>query len=130
MWSHKPISFDDKLCGKPDYIVAQKSPLGKPIFEKPFLITIEAKKDDFIAVWGQALAEMVAIQKLNEFSSHQTVFGIVANGKFWEFGKLKGNGFTKNIKPYSLAELEKLFGALNYIFHQAELELEIIDRQN
>ena len=73
---------------------------------------------------------MVAIQKLNELSPNKTVFGIVANGKFWEFGKLKGNVFTKNIRPYSLADLEKLFGALNYGFHQAELELETIEHQN
>jgi hypothetical protein len=127
LWSHKPISFDENLCGTPDYIVAKKSPLGKPIFEKPFLITVEAKKDDFIAGWGQGLAEMLAAQKLNDISGDRTIFGIVANGKLWEFGKLKGNVFTKNIKSYSLAELEKLFGALNYVFHQAELELEAID---
>jgi hypothetical protein len=127
LWSHKPISFDEKLCGTPDYIVAKKSPLGKPIFEKPFLITVEAKKDDFIEGWGQGLAEMVAVQKLNDLSDDRTVFGIVSNGQFWQFGKLKGAIFTKNIKSYALADLEKLFGALNYVFHQAELELAAID---
>jgi hypothetical protein len=127
LWSHKAIVYDEKLCGTPDYIVAKRSPLGVEIFEKPFLITVEAKKDDFIEGWGQGLAEMVAAQKINDVSDSQTVFGIVANGKLWEFGKLKGTTFTKNIKLYGLADLEKLFGALNYVFHQAELELAAID---
>jgi hypothetical protein len=127
LWSHKPISYDEKLCGTPDYIVAKKSPLGKPIFEKPFLIAVEAKKDDFIEGWGQGLAEMVSLQKLNDFSDDRTVFGIVSNGQLWQFGKLKGAVFTKNLKPYGISDLEKLFGALNHVFHQAKLELEAIE---
>jgi hypothetical protein len=127
LWSHKPIAYDEKLCGAPDYIVAKRSRLGIEVFEKPFIITVEAKKDDFIEGWGQGLAEMVAAQKLNHFSADRTIFGIVSNGQFWEFGKLKGNAFTKNMKPYTIFELEPLFGALNYVFHQAELELEAIE---
>jgi hypothetical protein len=38
-----------------------------------------------------------------------------------------GNVFTKNMKAYSISEIEQLFGALNYVFHQAELELEAMD---
>jgi hypothetical protein len=127
LWSHKPIAYDEKLCGTPDYILAKRSPYGKEIFEKPFLITVEAKKDDFIEGWGQGLAEMVAVQKLNELPETQTIYGIVSNGKLWEFGKLQGKIFTKNMKSYIVSELEQLVGAVSYTFHQAEIELDAID---
>ncbi len=127
LWSHKSIEYDAKLCGTPDYILAKRSPLGVEIFEEPLFVTVEAKKDDFIAGWGEGLAEMVAVQKINGFSDSQTIFGIVSNGQLWQFGKLKGNLFTKNMKAYSISEIEQLFGALNYVFQQAELELEAID---
>jgi hypothetical protein len=127
LWSHKSIAYDEKLCGTPDYIVAKRSPYGKEIFEKPFFIAVEAKKDDFIEGWGQGLAEMLAVQKINELPATQTISGIVCNGKFWEFGKLQGNVFTKNTNSYVISDLERLVGAISYTFHQAELELEAIE---
>ena len=122
LWSHKAIAYDEKLSGVPDYILAKRSPLGKEIFEKPFFIVVEAKKDDFIKGWGQCLAEMVAINKLNG-AKNQKVFGIVSNGQLWQFGQLKGNIFNRNIRAYSIYELENLLAAINYIFQQCELEL-------
>jgi len=122
LWSHKAIAYDEKLSGVPDYILAKRSPLGKEIFEKPFFIVVEAKKDDFIKGWGQCLAEMVAINKLNG-AKNQKVFGIVSNGQLWQFGQLKGNIFNKNIRAYSIYELENLLAAINYTFQQCELEI-------
>jgi hypothetical protein len=130
LWSHKALTYDEKLCGVPDYIVASRSPLGKEIFEKPFFVAIEAKKDDFVRGWGQCLAEMVAIQKLNERPEQQTVYGIVSNGQLWQFGQLKGNLFTRNFKAYTIYYLEQLFAAINYVFVQCELELEAIAASN
>ena len=63
LWSHKAIAYDEKLSGTPDYILAKRSPLGKEIFEQPFFVTVEAKRDDFIKGWGQCLAEMVRLAK-------------------------------------------------------------------
>ena len=84
LWSHQPLNFDDKLSGVPDYILAKRSPLGKFVFDKPYFIIVEAKKDNFTEGWGQCLAEMVAVQKING-DLKQAVFGVVTNGKFWEF---------------------------------------------
>ncbi|NET54837.1 MAG: hypothetical protein F6K47_01095 [Symploca sp. SIO2E6] len=128
LWSHKAITYDEKLSGIPDYILAKRSPLGKEIFDQPFLVTVEAKKDDFIKGWGQCLAEMVAINKLNA-AENQTVFGIVSNGQLWQFGKLKGSIFNKNIKAYTVYDLEQLLAAINYIFQQCELEILINRRE-
>ena len=124
LWSHKAITYDQQLTGIPDYILAKRSPLGKQIFEKPYFVAVEAKKDDFIKGWGQCLAEMVAIQKLND-QSEQTIFGIVSNGQVWQFGKLKGNLYTREINNYTISDLERLYSAINYVFSQCELEIEI-----
>jgi hypothetical protein len=122
LWSHQALTYDQRLCGIPDYILAKRSPLGKEVFEYPFFAAVEAKRDDFIKGWGQCLAEMVAIQKLNN-SLSQTIFGIVSNGQFWQFGKLKASLFTKNKKSYTISDLGSLLSALDYIFAQCELEL-------
>ncbi len=126
LWSHKGLTYDERLCGVPDYLVAKKSPLGKEVFEKPFFVAVEAKRDDFIKGWAQCLAEMVAIQKVNQQPEQQTIYGIVTNGQFWQFAKLKSNSFTREIKFYLLSDLDKLFAAINYIFLECQRELEML----
>lgn len=123
LWSHQSLIYNDKLSGFPEYILAKRSSLGKVIFDKPYLLLVEAKQDKFDEGWGQCLAEMVAAQKLNE-NPELVVFGIVSNGKIWQFGKLTGETFTKNITFYSFQDLDKLFAVVNYIFQQCELQLD------
>lgn len=65
---------------------------------------------------------MIAAQRLNS-ELPISVFGIVSNGSTWEFGKLEADIFTKNITPYSIYELDKLFSVVNYLFQQCELQL-------
>ena len=130
LWSHKSIRYDEKLYGIPDYILAKRSPLGKEVFETPFFVTIEAKKDDFVKGWGQGLAEMVAIQKINTTQKIKRVFGIVSNGQLWQFGQLSNNHFMKNIQAYTVSDLDKLLSAVDYIFSQCVLELEAIEQSD
>ena len=122
LWSHQPLIYDEQLSGVPDYLLAKRSPLGKVVFDKPFFVAVEAKKDDFTEGWGQCGAEMVAVQKINA-TDKQNIFGIVSNGKIWEFGKLSDRSFTKNIKIYRLSDLDELFAAINYVFEQSQLQL-------
>jgi hypothetical protein len=122
LWSHQSLTYDENLSGFPEYILAKRSPLGKVVFDKPYFLLVEAKQDKFEEGWGQCLAEMVAAQKLNG-ESPITVFGIVSNGKVWQFGKLEGSAFTKNISFYSIQDLEKLFAAVNYIFSECASQL-------
>ena len=96
--------------------------MGKVVFDKPFFVAVEAKKDDFTEGWGQCVAEMVAVQKINE-TEKITIFGIVSNGKIWEFGKLSDRSFTKNIKIYRISDLDELFAGINYVFEQCQLQL-------
>lgn len=122
LWSHEPLKYDEDLSGVPDYLIAQKSPLGKLVLEQPYLMVVEAKKDNFTEGWGQCLAELVAAQKLNGNHFEQTLFGIVSNGEIWEFGKLVGQQFTQNSDFYVIKELDKLGGVLNYLFEQCKLQ--------
>ena len=122
LWSHQSLNYDEKLSGFPEYILAKRSPLGKVVFDKPYFILVEAKQDNFEAGWAQCLAEMIAAQRLN--GEYQIIiWGIVSNGATWQFGKLEDNKFTKNMTPFTIYELDKLFAAVNFIFKQSELQL-------
>lgn len=122
LWSHQSLNYDEKLSGFPEYILAKRSPLGKVVFDKPYFILVEAKQDNFEAGWAQCLAEMIAAQRLN--GEYQIIiFGIVSNGVTWQFGKLEGEIFTRNITPCTIYELDKLFSAVNFIFKQCEIQL-------
>jgi hypothetical protein len=123
IWSHQLLTCDEVLSGYPEYILAKRSPLGKVVFDKPYLLIVEAKQDNFDWGWGQCLAEMVAAMRLNEGNAI-SVFGIVSNGINWEFGKLEGNNFTHHPAPYSIFELDKLFSVINYLFQQSEIQLD------
>ena len=123
LWSHESLTCDENLSGLPEYILAKRSPLGKVVFDKPYLLLVEAKQDKFEEGWGQCLAEMIAAQRLNQ-DLQMIVFGIVSHGDRWQFGKLEADSFTRNITLYSIQELDKLFAAVNYIFRQCELQLD------
>jgi hypothetical protein len=122
LWSHEALNCDIKLSGFPEYILAKRSPQGKVVFDKPYLLLVEAKQDKFEEGWAQCIAEMIAAQRLND-ELQVTIFGIVSNGATWQFGKLEDQIFTKNITPYTIYELDKLFAVVNYIFQQCEVQL-------
>ncbi|NEP56340.1 MAG: hypothetical protein F6K31_04860 [Symploca sp. SIO2G7] len=113
-WIQKSISWDDVLSGTPDYIFSTKSELGKTVFEKPIIIVVEAKKNDFEQGWGQCLAELVASQKINE-NVQRPVYGIVTDGNLWQLGRLEANVFTRNIENFTIDKLSRLYGALDYL---------------
>jgi len=126
-WIQKSISCDDILCGTPDYIFSGKSELGKTVLEKPIVIILEAKRNDFEQGWGQCLAELVASQKIND-DAECTVYGIVTDGNLWQFGKLEKNCFFKNKENFTVDKLSLLYGALNYVVQAAEMTKSITGR--
>ncbi len=119
-WIQKSISYDNILCGTPDYILSEKSELGKTVLEKPIVIVVEAKRNDFEQGWGQCLAELVASQKIND-DAGSAVYGIVTDGNLWQFGKLEKDCFFKNTENFTVDRLSLLYGALNYVFQAAEM---------
>lgn len=120
IWSHVALSSDETLTGYPDYFFSKRSPLG-PVRDKPYVLFVEAKKDDFDAAWGQCLAAMLAAQKLNEHSE-RSVFGGVSNGRIWYFSKLQEKKLTQDPRAFTIDELSDLFAALNFLFQQAKEE--------
>lgn len=114
-WIQKSITYNEKLNGTPDYMIATKSALGKTVLELPLVVLVEAKRNDFEQGWGQCLAELIAAQKLND-NAAQTVYGIVSDGELWKFGKLLQDTFTGNLEGFTVANLPRLFGALHFIF--------------
>ncbi len=117
-WVQKALMVDERLNGTPDYLIGTRSALGKTYLERPLVIIAEAKKNDFEQGWGQCLAELIAAQKFNR-DTHAAVYGIVTDGRVWEFGKLKEDVFTKNSELYTVDHLAKLFGALHMVFQAA-----------
>ena len=109
LWSHKSLSVDNVLSGTPDYIIAQRSELGKNVLGLPLIVVVEAKQNDFTKGWGQCLAELVAVQKLN-MDEKQIVYGIVTDAELWQFGKLEERIFTKNKARVTIDDLDEVFG--------------------
>ncbi|MCP4138237.1 MAG: hypothetical protein GY754_45160 [bacterium] len=114
LWSHKSLSYDQKLNGTPDYIFSTKSELGKTVLGHPLIMIVEAKQNNFNEGWGQCLAELVAAQRLNENQSI-TVYGIVTDGELWQFGSLRADVFTRHKTRMVIDELEELFGAITFV---------------
>ncbi len=125
VWSHVPFNVTDELNGTPDYIFAPGLP-GNKDYKLPIACLGEAKKDDFIEGWGQTAAEMVAAQIANK-NKEVPIYGLVTNGKSWEFGKLIGNKFIIEEKTLSVTDdLQKVLNILNWFFCEARKNADIL----
>jgi hypothetical protein len=122
IWSHQPLKFDDNLAGTPDYFLARRSALGTPVIEEPYLLILEAKRDDFDWGWAQCLAEMVAAKKLNRWPE-QVMLGIVTNGRNWQFGKLASGIFPQDPRSFDWLPLDSICAAVNFMFEQCRQQL-------
>ena len=111
LWSHEPIVYDDDLCGVPDYLVSRRSPLGPFVPDQPFLLVVEAKRDDYFKGWGQCLAAMRGAQKLAADPA-LVFYGASTNGRSWEFGRLQGDEFVQDRRQFSVQDLDGLAAAL------------------
>lgn len=122
IWSHQPLKFDEALSGTPDYFLARRSALGTPVIEEPYLLIVEAKKDDFDWGWAQCLAAMLAAQKLNRWPE-QVMFGITTNGRTWQFSRLEAGKLTQDPRSFDWLPLEGICAAVNFTFEQCRQQL-------
>ncbi|MBV7332424.1 hypothetical protein KFU94_30195 [Chloroflexi bacterium TSY] len=113
-WSGEWLAVpgEPKLSGNPGFMVSPRSPLGIAVIDKPYMIIVEAKQDNFTNGWGQCLAAMVAAQKING-DQEIPIFGIVTNGTTWQMGRLQGNKFQEHEESLSRSVV---FDYLNTIF--------------
>ncbi|MBE9069476.1 hypothetical protein IQ260_22780 [Leptolyngbya cf. ectocarpi LEGE 11479] len=123
LWVQKAIAYDNKLNGTPDYLISKRSALGKTMLEVPIIIVVEAKKNDFEQGWGQCLAELIAAAHIN--SEKIPVYGIVTDGKLWEFAQFMDNTLLKEQTSYTVSDLPVLLGVTNSIFEQATASLAV-----
>jgi hypothetical protein len=114
LWTHQAIRFDDELVGIPDYMFSNLVEEQYEVLSYPLLTTVEAKAENFEEGWGQCLAQMLAFREINK-NTDIRIYGIVATGKYWEFGKLEGDLFTKNTRVCSIDELARLVSILDFI---------------
>lgn len=118
IWSHVALSLGEDFAGFPDYLFTKKTELGL-VRDKPYLMVVEAKKDDFEAGWAQCVAALLAAQKING-DENLILYGMVSNGDGWQFGKLAADSFVRDTGTYGIADLNELFGALQFIFEAAK----------
>ncbi len=113
--SHEAVNADADLRGELDYVVCRRSPLGPLVPGKPYLMVGEAKRSDLDAGWGQALAGMIAARKLDG-DSERVFHGISTTGRVWAFGRLVGDTFTEDPRPFGVDDVAQLAGALHFAF--------------
>ena len=118
LWSHVSLTAGEEFDGFPDYLFTKRTALGM-VREKPYLMVVEAKKDDFDGGWGQCLTALLAAQTIKGIEE-MILYGMVSNGNGWEFGKLQGKSFVRDPRLFTITDLSELFAALNYIFEQAK----------
>lgn len=118
IWSHVSLNVGEEFEGYPDYLFTKRSPLGL-VRDKPYVLVVEAKKDDFEGGWGQCLAGMIAAQTIN--GNEQLILqGSVSNGDVWQFGKLQAKQFVRDPRSFTVSDLSGLFAALNDVFDRAK----------
>ncbi len=128
VWSQQRFDVDKKLklTGIPDFIIAPGL-IAERDFKLPVLCLGEAKKNDFEQGWGQVSAEMYAAQLANsrkcidtEKAKNVVIYGLVTDGKDWEFGKLEKDKIVINKDSFKAPrELKEVFNSLNWIFCEA-----------
>ena len=128
-WSREyELKVDDMLFGKPDYLFSYREDIEEIMYGMPLVCVAEAKIDDFVGAWGQALAGMVACQKL---FPHLTIYAWATNGTSWEFAKLENNVFIQHELSYSIStDAPKIAGILDHIFTTVVKGAEVYLAQN
>ena len=118
LWSHASFGEEPPLMGYPDYFFSKRSPLG-PVRDQPYVLFMEAKRDDFDAAWAQCLSAMLAAQRMNKHPD-QSIYGGVSNGRTWAFAKLGLQVFTQDPREFTVSHLPELFAVLHYLFEQSK----------
>ena len=114
LWSHQPMEAGTGLSGTSDYLFAKQSELGRIVMDKPYVAIVEAKRDDFTGGWGQCAAEMYTAQQINQNPALK-IFGIVSNGKSWEFGYLSQTVVVRYKNIFTINALDELFSVITHL---------------
>lgn len=100
-----PLEINDKLSGSLDYLIRSSHDI----------IIIEAKRGELDKGFNQLSAELIAMDKYEEDTPSELLYGVVATGEIWRFGILyrKKKHITKDIHSYRIPEdTGKIFSVL------------------
>jgi hypothetical protein len=114
LFSHPQIKYED-LVLIPDYVVTPRDKTGVNTFQKPLLITVEAKNDDFELGWSDAYKQLIVARYMNK-NEEIPIYAIVSIGGGWQFGKLDKNIIYRHPFGVGLDNPNKLLGILDFIF--------------
>ncbi len=114
LFSHPKIKYEDLIL-VPDYVVTPKDKTGIDTFQKPLLITVEAKHDDYDLGWSDAYKQLIVCSLMNE-NPEIPIYAIVSIGTGWQMGQLNGKIIYKHPIPIGLDNPNKLLGVLDFIF--------------
>jgi hypothetical protein len=114
VFSHPQIKYED-LVLIPDYVVTPKDRTGTNTFQKPLLITVEARNDDFELGWSDAYKQLIVARSLNE-NEEIPIYAIVSIGGAWQFGKLDKKIIYRQPATVGIDNPNKLLGILDFIF--------------
>ncbi|WP_083234214.1 hypothetical protein [Candidatus Marithrix sp. Canyon 246] len=106
------LNVNDKLSGLLDYLLIANQDL----------IIIEAKKKDIDNGFNQLVAELIALDKLEDNEKIEYIYGAVTLGDIWKFGILdrKNKHIIKNIHSHTIPEdTGEVFSILMGILHYA-----------
>jgi hypothetical protein len=117
IWKGAPLETNE-LKGIADYQVSE----DKIYLEKPLLVIITAKKDDFEAGLTECLVQMKACQYHHQ-DRLVDILGIITNSRMWKFYKLTSTGEVYESTSYGSGNAAQTLGALHYIFQECEKNL-------
>ena len=123
LWSHVSLTAGEEFDGYPDYLFTKRTALGM-VRDKPYVLVVEAKKDDFEGGWGQCLAALLAAQTING-DEQMILQGSVSNGEGWQFGKLQGKQFVRDPRMFTISDLTNLFAVLSDVFERAKQQAQL-----
>lgn len=121
MWQERQIDYGESpFRGKVDFAIT----LYQIAFKTPFVVLIEAKKENFDLGWGQCLMAMKTCQLLNQRDGiHLDIFGIVSTGTIWEFGRYTVDNQFYKTGSYTLLQPETILAIVDHIFTECERNL-------
>jgi len=128
VWSHVEFNVNQEknLVGIPDFLLGVKGN-DDLTYKTPILCVGEAKRENFIAGWGQVVAEMYAAQLENE-NCEVPVYGLVTTGFDWRFAMLKENVLTIDPNIFVAPKLlQEVFNVLNWVFSEARKNLNVLE---
>ncbi len=115
----RPLLATETMQCYPDFLFGTSHPRGYRTLAKPLFVVLQSNKDEFTDCWFKVLHQMIVSQQINKDKTIP-IFAVVSNGKYWEFGKLDNNLFTKNLTSLSISDPEKVLSILSYLAGEAE----------